>query len=41
VGHNKQISGEVRINIHKKFKNLLINFFFYYPKENTSYVSQV
>jgi len=32
VGHNKQISGELRISFCTKFENLLINFF-YYPRD--------
>jgi len=32
VGHNKQISGELRICFRTKFEHVLINFF-YYPKQ--------
>ena len=40
MGHNKQISGELRISFCTKFENLLINFF-YYPKGCNLYVIQV
>jgi len=38
VGHNKQISEELRVTFRTIFKNLLINLFFYLPMGSTSYV---
>jgi len=40
VGHNKQISGELRI-IFVQSVNIYSSIFIYYPKECTFYVPQV